>query len=51
MRQLQAKDEHVNWDRVDYLCSRIVRSALIVSLTIASCWGVFQILSHTFGGV
>lgn len=49
--RIQIKHEHINWDRIDYLCSRLVRSAGVVALTIAAWWAVFEILSKAFGGV
>jgi len=41
----------VNWDRVDYLLSRMIKSTTIVMVTIACCWGVWWCLANTFGGI
>ena len=41
----------INWDRLDVVCARIVKSASIVMVTIACWYGVYWLLAKTFWGV
>jgi len=41
----------INWDRLEMLCSRFIKSTTIMMVTIACCWGVYWLMAQTFGGI
>lgn len=51
IRLIDTASKLINWDRADYLLSRMIKSTTIVMVTIACCWGVYWLLAQTFGGV
>lgn len=42
-------EEAFEW--IDGVCVRAIRTMGIVSIVIVVCWGVYQLLAHTFGGI
>jgi len=41
----------INWDRLEILCAKLIKSSTIIMVTIACCWGIYWLLAQTFGGV
>ena len=48
---IDTESKLVNWGRVDYLLSSMIKSTTIVMVTIACCWGIYWILAQTFGSL
>lgn len=46
-----AESKIINWDRLEMLCSRFIKSTTIMMVTIACCWGVYWLMAQTFGGI
>lgn len=40
--------KNINWCRLDSICYKLVKSSLIITLTIIAWWEVYELLSHTF---
>ena len=54
-RSVEMKNLGKLWDEelsyFEKMCCKSIRTMGVVSVVIVVCWGVYQLLAHTFGGI